>query len=83
MVHELGSGAALVCANWETPQFSGQPRHSKTCPDGERMLRTTFKMFPRAKTNSGRHLKCFRTAKEYSGRRLKRLRVRKQIPDGI
>ena len=83
MVHELGSGAALVCANWETPQFSGQPGHSKMCPDGERMLREIFIMLPRAKTNSRRHLKCFRTAKEYSGRRLKRLRWRKQSPGGV
>jgi hypothetical protein len=55
----------------------------KIFPDGERILRTTPKTLPRAKTNSGRHLKCFRTAKECSGRRLKRFRVRKHIPDGV
>ena len=92
MVHELGSGAAPVCANWETPQFSGQPRHSKMCPDGERTFRTTSKTFPRAKTKfrmafklfpDGERMfrttpKTFPRAKTNSGRRLKCFRTAKE-----
>jgi hypothetical protein len=44
----------------------GQPGHFKMLPDGERIFRTTFEMFPDSQTNAGRRLKYFRTAKECS-----------------
>jgi len=50
MVHELGSGAAPVCANWETPSFLAS--------------RDTPKCARTAKECSGRHLKCFRARKQ-------------------